>query len=427
VLDAELQQIELDDRIGEPVRVRAEAAVARARALGHGPSLSNALAILASAQLRDQDAAVALATLEELVAVAARARDDRSAAHGWIRILRVHAIERGKPEIATAMIPVATAAVARAGDQPAQKVNLLTTVAGFLASQGQDQRALDLLDEAAALLPALADVDPTLEAAVAGVVAYTRVGPLIHMNRSEEAIATVEAARAIWERELGPDHPYLAAAYGALAGAHKRLGHVDQALDLLGKMVAVEQRRGAGPPLVFALTSLGSNLVEADRDAEALEVLERAAALARETLPPDAPQRIAPLGHLGTALNELGRRDQALAIQDEAMAIATASGARTHDVAALHHNRAQTLLAMERWADAAAGYRAALAIFEEVRGADSPATIETRIGLGEALLGAGDRAGAIATLERAIAIPAEAMGQEEQARARGILERARAR
>ena len=164
---------------------------------------------------------------------------------------------------------------------------------------------------------------------------------------------------------------------------------IDQALHLLraGRMPEAEtlyQQVLAGDPANFdALHFLGFIRLRQGRYAEALELIGKALSLKPEGKV---------LSNYGSALQKLGRLDEALAIYDKAMAA-------NPDDATMLYNRGVTLFELNRCEEALASYAAVLAI--------APGDAEALLNHGITLTELKQHEEAVASFDRALAVHPE--------------------
>ena len=122
-------------------------AVAEARRLGHGLA-SGLLHLQASAQDEAGDYFAVEATLRQLILEAAHARRHPMVATAWIRLIETLASKTDRPDQARALEPAARAAVAQAGDDPAQRADLAMALGALEFAVGNQELSRDRFQEA---------------------------------------------------------------------------------------------------------------------------------------------------------------------------------------------------------------------------------------------------------------------------------------
>ena len=69
------------------------------------------------------------------------------------------------------------------------------------------------------------------------------------MGRYAEAEPLYRRSLAIWEKQLGPDHPHVATSLNDLAALHRAIGRYGEAEPLYRRSLAIDEKRlGATTP-----------------------------------------------------------------------------------------------------------------------------------------------------------------------------------
>jgi tetratricopeptide (TPR) repeat protein len=404
------QELDIEARAGRldglPEKVRE--LVAEARRVDHAPTLVAALAVRTRVSHAVGDHTDRQAAARELAQVAARARDDRSAAFAWSDLITTLATRSGKLDEATALVPTANAAVLRAGDPPELRANLLYSQAQALNSGPQPQLSLDLLTQARQLLEQAGATSPSSPFAgrLADIVAETGMA-YSRRNEPDAAIASyhdaIERRRALY----GSDSPDEAIAWQAIGAVHQRNDKQDEALAAFRAAARIrEARLGDSPLTASSLVAVASVLNEKRRWDEALALYDRALRMNRAKLPPGDLQLTAVLVWRAITLNRLERLDEAAQSYDEALAIYERAGAKSYDMATTFYNRGQLETKRGRYESALRDYARALALIEQLRGANADHLIWVLVGQARCLILSGRSGDAIAPLERALKLPA---------------------
>jgi tetratricopeptide (TPR) repeat protein len=408
----ELRAVEVARRAGqlEHLHDRAAAVLVRARTLAHPPLLARALQLVSSVASDRTDTPTAEAALLEATEVAARAGDDDIAAHAWTRLLEVIAFERGKPDEALVLVPAARAAVARAGDRLPDRVALLTHESDVLLKLRRYSDALAKLAEARGLLEGAgaANIGSPLQPDLAEVLQSTGI---VHSVAGSYDVALPLFHEAIghWDQAMGVAHPASAFAYINLGETLRRLDRKAEAQVALETAVRIrETRLGESPGLAHALGALGNIHRERREMAVALPMLERAARIARATMPDTNLYKLAALNGLATVYLQEHRDEEARALLDEAIAVGDRSGARNTNRANALINRADLDTKVGDCASALPRYERAQAQLEEFVGKDAPNVLMALRRVAQCRIALGDHAGALTALERALAMPAPA-------------------
>jgi tetratricopeptide (TPR) repeat protein len=310
------------------------------------------------------------------------------------------------PGEAKNLVPVARAAVARAGDPVGLRVLLRMNEAMVINGHGEAARALALLEEARAILRD--EIDPAnpppnlpeLQVAVTSAIG----GSQSAAGNYEAALAAQREALAVSVAQLGTEHPRLASIHANMADTLRRADRAAEALTSYQEAARiVEASLGESPVLVKTWERIGDVLVELDRQEESLAWFDRSRALADKLLKPDDPARILVIQSKGLALRELGRVEEALAIYDEVVAAWERVKTNASHLRVAYHNRGGSHRELGHWDLALADYQRALAMYE-VDGQVDHRGINTLVGIGLTFLEAGRPAKAIAPLERAVAV-----------------------
>ncbi len=342
-------------------------------ATGHAPLQGQAMLLRGALLLDAGKQAEAAETLVQASVVAARAKDDHTLARLWTELLDVDSHRAARAE-ALALEPVALAAIERIGGAP----ELTTSVD---QSMGWVLRELARHDEARlryeAAIARLAPAGDSTELAQLwnglGVVAKEQ-------GRYEDARSAYEQAIAMATRVVGDANPLTATFVNNLAVTLQYLGKPD----------------------------------------EALASFERVHEIYRQALPPDHPDQALPLANMCGIHAERGQIAEARGRGAEAIAIWTrAYGPRHRNVIYMSLQLATLDWKERKLEQALASMQQAIAILEEVEGADSLACAMPRRDLAELLLEMGRPADAVVHSGAALAIYT-AKGKE--ARALGKIE-----
>jgi len=428
MLDAEIGAIDgAVRRRGAAVLDAADRAVAQARALGHAPSLTAALATRARIAEVQQDVSGEIAILREAVEAAARAHDDEAATVAWATLVRLVGYHQGRTDEAKAIMPAARAASARIGDPPLLLAMVLTNE-GHVLVAGDPQGALAALERARELLVAAgADRADSPAAGRYGSLLQALGSAYLTVERFDDAERHFRAAIAVYDRTWGPDTPESGFGYMVLGEA---LQFHDRAAAERALRESVRIRRIYGDDTVALATSMValSEVIGRRGDAaEAVAMAERAAALARSAVRAD-DQRIASiLATLADQYTEVRRYGEALAVYDEVLAIAQRGRIATRNVAAWWINRAEIARTLGRCDTALADYRRGAELAEQFAGKTSGYVAAALNGTGWCLIALGRTTEAIAPLEQSVAHEVAAGFDIDVAKTRAKLAELRAR
>ena len=427
----------------KPALAASRAATAEAAALGYAPIHAEAIHRQADLEQRMADVDAARTDFEAALVAAAAARDDVLYAKAAVQLYQVTGYGHHEFAAAAALLPVARAAVARAGDGAELRAMLDGAIGAVAQGAGRYQDAADAFARALAAHEASRGPDDPRIASALNNLGHA----LSSLGRYRDALAAHRRALSIRERTLGRDHPLVAGSLGAAAGVLSELAEHDEALASFQRVLAIRQAvLGPEHSLVAdTLESLGIVLSDLGRNEEALEHQLRALALREKKLGPDHLDVAGSAAKLGSLLHEMSRDREAVrqyeralvvrekklgrdhpeiagtlnnmalavraddpararALQRRALAIREKALGPDHpDVASSLNNLALQEFEAGRYAEARPLYRRAIAIWDRTLGGDHPNTLAAFYYMGRSELGAGKPGPAVAALERALA------------------------
>ena len=329
-----------------------------ARAIGYAPLLADALLLRATLLTRSGDYPAAEAALTEAYAAAESAGHDRARAEAMVLRLELVGYLMARVDEVAAWTPAAIALVERVLPASAlagrlwANVGMVAFGAGrFADAEVHQRRALALVER---VLPA---DDPE------------RVNALFQLGRTlykrgdhwEEARATLEAARELAERILGPEHPALVPIYLNVAnvyGGHdteRLIAYYERSLALGEKVLGPRH-----PHVASALANLANTLMSRSREAEALVDYRRAVDIYLETLGESHPMTAINICNLAEALARTGDIDESRTWFARAEAIfGRAYGGPHPDLAVALGGLGETYELEGRWEEARALYHRA--------------------------------------------------------------------
>ncbi len=403
--DAIMAALRIGDHAGLPDR--GQALVARARATDHPPALARALWVNAEIAFATTGGGGAIESLRELTEVAAGSHDDDLAAWAWTRLLQEVGQGQGKPDEALALLPVARATVKRAGDEIEARVTLLTTSGMVLHLAGRTDDGQAALAEARTLI--LDGGPPASElrtAALLGDLEY-QVGTIEQARgRYDLAEPAFRSSIALTTAAYGGQHPETAITWQALGESLRWQGKPDEALAAYQTGVDIRAARGGeSPVLASALISLAAAHQALGRHDEALAALARAVRIFRAAGAASRRDLAVAMMTEGLALGGLGRVAEAGARYDEAIAIFETLDGRDSNHGITLFNRGELATKSGDCAAALPDFRRALELFAASLGDAHPYLVYPLSAIGACQVSRGDHAAAIATLDRALAIP----------------------
>ncbi len=254
-------------------------------------------------------------------------------------------------------------------------------------------------------------------------VVLTRAGEV------EEAERVLERVLALYERALGPDHPSTATILNNLGGALLAHGELERAQACFERALAVRERV-FGPDhadVAGVLNNLGNVYLHRERPRDALAAHERAERIMMRVYGADHPRIAASMENIATVLYHLGDHDGAIDRHRRALEIlGRTAGPNDLVVAVTRGNLGNVLFTRGRYRDALVEFEGALATFDAVA-PDHPDAVFTLLGLGDTLLALDRPADAVPFLERLLAHDQRnRLGETDLDGARRSLDRARA-
>ena len=287
----------------------ASSAADRARALEYPPLLARALFLQASLEDKSADFAASETTYYDAARAAGSAHDDRLAAAILTGLVTLVGDRLRRLDDAMTLSALAEAAVARAGNEPSLRAELLNSQGKLLIAKGQYREAQTHFERSLAMRRDMLgkrhpDVARTLNNLAVAVY---------HQGELVAAEAYYRDAIAIAEDVLGARHPHLAAFLSNLGSALSPQGRYDEAQSLHRRALEIRER-ALGPNHPHVANSLGNlgNLARDRGDYEcALAYYQRALDIDRDALGPAHPEIAQSLTDIGFVYRALGKRDEA--------------------------------------------------------------------------------------------------------------------
>jgi tetratricopeptide (TPR) repeat protein len=424
-LTARTRELAVAERAGrfDGLIARAAELVRDARALGHPPTLADALAEQIRILEATGDDGPAEPLMRELVEVAARAHDDRNEAFAWLGLISTIATTRGKPDEALALVPSAHAAVLRGGDPVDRRADLLYTEGVALDQGPRAADGLARLTEARQLLEGAGGESPTSPHAGRLTDILLEIGT--SQMRSGDLTGSAATLRHVidrWRAISGPDSADEAYGWHNLSAVLEHADALDDALAAAREAVRIRQARlGAAYSTALSLTQEAEVLDDQSRWDVSIGIYDRALQMSRATLSPGDLQLANPL--IGRALAQVHLERYAAAARDydEAIALFEHAGSKTINLGIAVYNRGDLAAHTDRCGDAIRDYARALAVFEAVAGPTSHLLIYPLAGEGACLVRSRRAAEAIPLLERALAQKPEPSDGFDVARAQAYL------
>jgi tetratricopeptide (TPR) repeat protein len=337
-------------------------------------------------------------TLEAAVWSAEAGRYDEIAARGWIRLVFLVGWDKAEFSRALALVPRATAALARLGSNPEIESDLELALAGIDGAQGKYDSAIAHAEKALVLTehafgPDHAKITVSLIALGAA---------LSNQGRPGHAVPILQRAYDIRERSLGPGHPDTAFVLEALANAHNGVGQSALAEQELRRALAVREASlgPRHPLLVYNLVNLATALDDQGKSEEAVAIDVRAVAAAEKAFGPEHLRFGIVLVDVAVHLGHVGRYTEARERLQRAEAIFTKlHGPKSLERLFVLVTRGDLLFQQSRWREAMALYEQSIPALEAAHIVHNNVTIAV-INFGLASLELHQPARALPALER---------------------------
>jgi tetratricopeptide (TPR) repeat protein len=223
------------------------------------------------------------------------------------------------------------------------------------------------------------------------------------------------AARALYARHRGPDHPDTLSSMNNLAASYEGLGRYAETLKLYEETLALRKAKLGPdhPDTLASMNNLANSYDDLGRPAEALKLREETLALRKAKLGPDHPDTLSSMNNLANSYDDLGRRAEALKLYEETLALRKAKLGPDHpDTLSTRRRLAYAYAVLGRYADAVKLGEEALALFKARLGSDHPDTISCMNSLTSIYYTAGRYADCVRLGEQALALAKAKLGPD---------------
>jgi len=346
---------------------QARGILARAKPLGYPPLTARALRLLAKLAKYSSDHAEAERLMNEAIAAAAAAHDDRAAADIWIELIAFTATQKGDGAAAIELAKPAEAALLRADSPRDLRAAFQHALGTAYSMQGKYSESREAYQKALRDAPSTLQTAQT-EAALCGVE--------LKLAHIKEGAALCERGIAALEAELGPQHPLVGFALVNFGNVGlQTFDHaaartaIERALVILADTVGEKHMVYAG-----ALNNLGTIAARTGDYATARSAFERSLASFGAAHHAGA---FSPLANLGNLERDLGHAAEARKAWERALALAEATqGPESGRAAQAHASLGNLEFDAGNLDKATARYERALAITTKVYGENHTQTAE---------------------------------------------------
>ncbi len=231
----------------------------------------------------------------------------------------------------------------------------------------------------------------------------------------EEAEPLFRLSLAIFEKQLGPEHPHVASSLNNLAGLLESQGKYSEVEPLHLRSLKIREKQ-LGPEHIAVAASL-NNLAELLRGqgkySEADPLYRRSVAILEKQLGSEHPDVASSLNNLAALLDSQGKYSEAEPLYRRSLAIREQQLGPEHpDVATSLNNLALLLDAQGKYSEAEPLYRRSLAIREQQLGPEHPDVATSLNSLAGLLYAQGKYSEADPLYRRSLAIDEKAYGAD---------------
>jgi eukaryotic-like serine/threonine-protein kinase len=387
----------------------AQAAVKRARAAAYPPLLADALLLLGQLQLNVRDDKAAEATLREAYAVAIGAGHGGAATLAAATLLQVVGIELARGDDGEWWAQIAKAGIAnRATHDRTLAADVAMKAAELATVRGRHDEAITALRGALEIVVA---TDPLRTAMIHGALGEA----LFHAGKYSEALDEHRQALALYEAELGSEHPNTAIPHNGIGVALEHLGKFEQAMVEHRRALAIFERSfGADHPDVAGTrNNIAIVLADQMKLAEALAEYQQVLAIQVAKLGADHPNVAHTHQNLGALYRRMGKPESAIAEFRRQLSIMEKAFGPDHtEVGSAHYNLGTGLEDQAQDDAALVQFRAALAVWSHALSAQHPKLGFAHNAIGMALAQQGKFSDALPELEQGLAIEEAALGAD---------------
>jgi tetratricopeptide (TPR) repeat protein len=144
-----------------------------------------------------------------------------------------------------------------------------------------------------------------------------------YLGDAKTALEQAEAARALYTRHLGPDHPDTLQSMHCLAVCYKDVGRLADALKLCEETLALRKvKLGPDhPDTLWSMSNLASFYDAVGRYADVLKLRQETLALRKAKLGPDHPDTLWSMSNLASCYYYLDRQAEALKLREETLTL----------------------------------------------------------------------------------------------------------
>jgi tetratricopeptide (TPR) repeat protein/tRNA A-37 threonylcarbamoyl transferase component Bud32 len=237
----------------------------------------------------------------------------------------------------------------------------------------------------------------------------------LYLGDAKTAAEQAEAARALYARHRGPDHPDTLASMNNLANSYADLGRLTDALKLREQTLTLRKAKlgPAHPDTLLSMNNLANSYTALGRLTDALKLREQTLTLMKAKPGPDHPDTLASMNNLAVSYADLGRHADALKLHEQTLALRKAKLGPDHpDTLASMNNLAVSYAALGRHAEALKLCEQTLALRKAKLGPDHPNTLLSMNNLAVSYAALGRHADAVKLREQMLALRKAKLGPD---------------
>jgi CHAT domain-containing protein/Tfp pilus assembly protein PilF len=234
-------------------------------------------------------------------------------------------------------------------------------------------------------------------------------------GRYTEALQSGQRALAIFEKNLGPEHEFVADALLNVSSTYGAQANYGLAVPLNQRGLALKEKIFGlhDPTVATAVANLGLLYHVQGDYARALPLYQRSLAIDEEALGREHPEVATDLNNLASLYKDMGDYRRAAPMYERALATREKSMAPEHPlVANALNNLGEVYSELGYYGRAAPLYQRALAIVEKVLGAEHPYVAVLLNNLAQLYHNQGDYGPALPLYERSLAVRVKALGPD---------------
>jgi tetratricopeptide (TPR) repeat protein len=250
-----------------------------------------------------------------------------------------------------------------------------------------------------------------------------QVEQLARAGRYQQALPLAQKALQIRYKDLGPEHPDIAASLTTLGQLYQEMGKFNDAQPLLERALQIRYKAlgPANPATAAGLNNLGELYLRQKEYDKALPLLERSLQSREKVLGPNHLDTAASLDSLGALYRAKGENDKALPLYERALKIREkALGPNLAEPAASLNSLGEIYQGIGSYDKALPLYEKALQINERLLGSFHPSTAASLNNLATVYDKLGFYGKAQPLYERALQIRQKALGLEHVATAQSL-------